>query len=226
MGISPKGLENPTLDSLIQNYEAALTVHAGVKSYSWTELEQLTAASLVERGLDPSLLTARDVRKYAKRQKLMNGYDFAEVVDRSSAIRIFFLVAAGCIPLSRALPNKGILESPSSILRRFHEFELPLRMKHDHADVKFSLTHEKALMGQKAFKEWFWGGFPEINTSFGSLYLPRTCYIDSLNAMSVPIWELGCDTPKPYVKGSLEDSFREVDQDLFIGTVVTLQRLR
>jgi hypothetical protein len=154
----------------------------------------------------------------------MNGYDFAEVVDRSSAIRIFFLVALDKIPLARALPNKGILRSPSEILRRFHENELAERLKFDHADNKFSLSREKSIKGFLAFKDWFWGGMGEINTNFGSLYLPRNSYIDSLNAMKIPIWERN-DQPRPVVKGSLADDFRDLDQDLYIGRVVTLNRL-
>jgi hypothetical protein len=224
MGISPKGLENPTLDSLIQSYEAALTLHAGVKAYTWTELEQETRASFKERNLDPSLVTAREVRKYAAHRKLMNGYNFAEVVDRSSAIRIFFLVALDKIPLSQALPNRGMLKTPSEILTGFHERELSVRMKYDLSDNKFTLSHEKGLKGYYAFKDWFWGGMKEVNSNFGSLYLPRHCYIDSLNAMRIPIWEVS-DDPKPYVKGSLEDPARELDGDLFVGRVVTIKRL-
>jgi hypothetical protein len=224
-GISPKGLENPTLDALIQNYESALVTHAMVKNYHWAELEQLTVESFETRGLDPALIHARDIRKTAKRLNLMNGYDFAEVVDRSSAIRVFFLVAMGLIPLDRALPKRGALKSPSEILRGFAEKELPLRIKYDYvSDQKPAFSLQKSIEGYNAFKEWFWGGLREVNTSFGSLYLSRDCYIDSLNSMKIPVWEPN-SVQKPYVKGSLEDPFREIDQDLFIGSVVTLNRL-
>jgi hypothetical protein len=225
MGISPKGLENPTLDALIQSYEMALTNHAMVKSYHWAELEQMTAAYFESRGLDPELVSTRDIRKFAKRQHLMNGYDFAEVVDRSSAIRIFFLVALDIIPLSQALPGKGRLKSPSEILKGFYERELPVRIRFDYvSDQKSTFSHERALRGQKAFKRWFWGGMKEINTNFGSLYLSRDCYIDSLNAMKIPIWELR-SPQEPFVKGSIADPHRDLDQDHFIGTVVTIHRL-
>jgi hypothetical protein len=224
-GISPKGLENPTLDALIQSYEVALTTHALAKSYSWTELEQLTTARFNDAGLDPTLVCARDVRKEAKRRNLMNGYDFAEIVDRSSAIRIFFLVAMDIIPLSRALPEKGILKSPSKVLEEFHENELPARLRYDYvSDISSSFSHGNAIEGYKSFRQWFWGGMKEINKEFGSRYLSRDCYIDSLNAMKVPIWEQRSDQ-EPYVKGSTRDEHRELDQDTFIGTVVTLQRL-
>jgi hypothetical protein len=224
-GISPKGLENPTLDALIQSYEVALTTHALQKSYCWTELQELAAKRLEENGQDPSLVCVRDVRKEAKRRNLMNGYEFAEIVDRSSAIRIFFLVAMDIIPLSRALPEKGILKSPSVVLEEFHENELPARIKYDYvSDLSSCFSHGSALEGLKAFKDWFWGGMKEINKDFGSVYLSRDCYIDSLNSMKVPIWEQR-SPQEPYVKGSFEDEHRELDQDTFIGTVVTLQRL-
>jgi hypothetical protein len=224
-GISPKGLENPTLDALIQSYEIALTDHALVEGCLWTELEQKTVARFIANGLDPELVCARDIRKMAKRRNLMNGYDFAEVVDRSSAIRIFFLVAMGIIPLSRALPEKGMLKSPSKILEEFHENELPARIKYDYvSDIKSLFSHGESLQGFVSFKEWFWGGMKEINTNFGSLYLPRDCYIDSLNAMKVPIWEQR-SPQEPYVKGSYLDLHRDLDQDLFVGNVVTLHRL-
>jgi hypothetical protein len=224
-GISPKGLENPTLDALIQSYEMALTTHAGVRSRTWTELEQDAIARLKANGQDPTLVCARDVRREAKRQNLMNGYDFAEVVDRSSAIRIFFLVAMGIIPLSQALPQKGQLKSPSEILKRFHENELPARIRYDFvSDLKPCFSHGAAIEGLKSFKAWFDGGMKEINKDFGSVYLPRDCYIDSLNAMKIPIWDQRSPS-EPYVKGSERDLHRDLDQDLFIGTVVSLHRL-
>jgi hypothetical protein len=225
-GISTKGLENPTLDALIQSYEAALTTHAMVPGLCWTELELQLAAQYRESGRNPELIDAKDVRKYAKRQNLMNGYGFAEIVDRSSAIRIFFLVAMEKIPLERALPQRGILKSPTEILKGFYESELPARIKHDYvSDIKSLFSHGKALEGFDSFKAWFWGGLRPINTDFGNLYLSKDCYIDSLNAMKVPIWEPR-NPQEPFVKGSLEDPHRDLEQDLFIGTVVTLQRLR
>jgi hypothetical protein len=200
------------------------TDHAMVKSYHWSELEQMTASFYERSGRNPDLIGPRDIKKFAKHRNLMNGYDFAEVVDRSSAIRVFFLVAMEIIPLDMALPKRGALKSPSEILSEFAARELPLRIKYDYiSDWKPKFSVAASIEGYYALKEWFRGGLREVNTSFGSLYLPRDCYIDSLNAMRVPIWEPN-NPQEPFVKGSLQDPHRKVDDDLFIGSVVSLHR--
>jgi hypothetical protein len=224
-GISSRGIENPTLDPLIQSYEFALTNCAMVKYYSWSEIEAKTVARFEEQNRNLLELTPREIRKTAKKLNLMNGFDFADIVDRSSALRIFFLVAMDIIPLDRALPGKGRLFTPSEILEEFTENELSERIKRDYlTKISTSFTVDAGLEGYNAFKRWFEGGMADINSNIGTRYLPKSCYTDSLNGMYVPIWE-DRRQDEPYVKGSYKDPYREIDQDLFIGTVISLNRV-
>jgi hypothetical protein len=224
-GISSRGIENPTLDPLIQSYEYALTECAQVKHYTWSELEQRVMDLYIDQGRNPLDIHPRDIRKMAKKMDLMNGFDFADILDRSSALRIFFLVAMDEIPLSTAIPRRGRMSSPSEILKDFASHELRERIKYDYITTLSSqFTDQAVLEGYKAFKVWFNGGMGKIDTDFGNRYLPRTSYTDSLNGMSVPIWKPRKDD-EPYIKGSFRDPFRDLDQDLFIGRVITLDRV-
>jgi hypothetical protein len=224
-GISSRGIENPTLDPLIQSYEFALTECAQVKYKTWHELHAMTVVHFNEQGRDPNLIIGADVRRTAKKLDLINGFDLADIVDRSSALRIFFLVALDLIPLQLAVPGRGSLKSPSEIFEDFAENELSERIKFDYlTKIADSFTVDASIKGFNAFKKWFQGGMEEINTDFGNNYLARSSYTDSLNGMYIPIWETRSDD-EPYVKGSYKDPFRDLDQDLFIGRVVTLDRV-
>jgi hypothetical protein len=224
-GITSRGVENPTLDPLIQSYEIALADYSKAKCYYWSDLERLTQEKFKLQDRDPSLVIARDVRKMAKSMNLMNGFDFADIVDRSSAIRIFFLVATGDIPLDKAIPAKGMVRTPSKILAEFAENELSQRIKFDYlTKISDRFQFDDFVEGYELFKSWFFGGMKPINSNFGNRYLSRDCYRDSLNAMRVPIWEARSSS-EPFVKGSYKDPYRDLDQDLFTGTVISMNRL-
>lgn len=226
MGVSARGLENPTLDPMIREYEAALLNFAKVESYTFDELERDCRVFFKEKlGRDPLTVNDRDVRRYAKARGLMNSYEFAIHVDRSSSMRIFFLVANGTIPLEAAAPTRDRIPSPSKILDGFRESEYWMRVKYDPFEKIIDLFKpERIQEGLNAFKTWFFGEQKPVNRCLGNIYLPKSSYRDSLNGMRVPIW-----TPRrpdePYVKGSAEDPFFEPNQDLFIGTTVCIDRL-
>jgi len=224
-GISSRGIENPTLDPLIQSYQFALTDCAKVPYQSWSMLESRVKDLYIEQGRDPLEIHPREVRKMAKKLNLMNGFDLADRLDRSSALRIFFLVAMDEIPLADAIPRRGVMASPSEILRDFSEHELSARIQYDYLTrISEQFTVEASLKGYSSFKKWFSGGRKDINSDFGNIYLSKSSYVDSLNGMTVPIWEPRKED-EPYVKGSFRDPYRDLDQDLFIGRVVTLDRM-
>jgi len=224
VGITSRGIENPTLDPLIRQYETLL-IDAGSKFLTWTGLKNETVKRFERMGRSLDLIGNRDIRKTAKRLGLMSGIDFAAVVDRSSAIRVFFLVAMGIIPLERALPSKGKLKTPSEVLYDFIEQELTVRVSAGFLeDLHTCFDWDNAMKGYNSFMTWFDGGLGEIPTDIAGRYLPKGSYIDSLNSMRVPIWDQR-DPDEPYVKGSVADPYIVVDQTSYIGTVVTLDRV-
>jgi hypothetical protein len=224
IGITSRGIENPTLDPLIRQYETLL-IDTGTRFLTWTELKNKTVDRFLQMGRSPELIGNRDIRKTAKRLGLMSGLDFAAIVDRSSAIRIFFLVAMGEIPLDLAIPGRGKLKTPSEVLKDFSEQELTFRASSDYySDLKSCFDLDNAMNGYNLFMAWFNRGMDTIPSDFAGKYLPKGSYIDSLNAMRVSIWDQR-DPDEPYVKGSIADPYRQADKDLFIGTVVTLDRV-
>nr|QIJ70073.1 RNA-dependent RNA polymerase [Swanson narna-like virus] len=225
-GVSARGLENPTLDPMIKEYEAALLNYAKVESWTFKQVSEECKAYFRDHlKRDPLTVNDRDVRKYARLRGLMNSYEFAIHVDRSSAMRIFFLVAAGLFPLEKALPSKEKIPSPTLILEGFRKSEYWMRVKYDpFTSIRDLFRPENTLEGIKLFREWFYGGRPTVNKQLGTIYLRKSCYRDSLNGMRVPIWEPR-SADEPFVKGSLEDPYRQPDKDLFIGSTVHVDRL-
>lgn len=225
-GVSARGLENPTLDPMIKEYEAALLNYAKVESWTFQDLQKECSTFFKEKlGRDPLTMNDDDVRRYAKARGLMNSYEFAIHVDRSSALRIFFVVAAGLIPLDIAVPKREKIPSPSSILEGFRSNEYWMRVKYDpFQDIRELFELENMEEGLSLFREWFFGGQKPVNKCLGNIYLHKSCYRDSLNGMRVPI-NSKRDPKEPYVKGSIRDPYFEPDQDLFIGATVHIDRL-
>jgi len=225
-GVSARGLEHATFDPLIRQYEQALLT-SGSRYLTLEELTDKTREFFISKGRPVSAITPLDVRKTARVLGYLSGQDLAAVVDRSTALRVFFLVAAGKIPLADAVPGRGQVMTPSEILENFVELELPFRV-HSDSEKRNSLLESfspgKSMEGYKAFCDWFNGGMRRISEDIGWIFLPRGSYVDSTNGMRIPIWEPR-KPDEPPVKGSLRDPYVEVEQDIYIGSVISLNRL-
>jgi len=192
-GNSVRGILDPMSYLMTAQYAAL-----GVYSYhdeckTFTDIEKIFRS---RKSWEPR---GRDIISFATNELGLIGYhDIVENLDRQSALKVGFVVAAGHVPLRDVMPLRGedgALPSPSQVLDRFFASEVPTYWR-GVVDSSYFACSGDALV---SFRTWLTGSREELLLRKKQMFIPREVMVNGLNGMSIP---LPYRVPKHPVKGS------------------------
>jgi hypothetical protein len=207
-GNTTRNLVDPMQYLLADQYAEFAMSQFQHKKFAEFKQEMLDAGKPADR--------ARDVMRFINKRNYIGYHGIVADMDRLTALRISFVVAAGRIDLNEVRISRERLPSPLEVFMRF--------LDHERKIFSSSFKYDELKPSYESFKRFrrlfFSKDFGNVVLRQKQLWFPKNVLFDTLNGMTVPL-----PYRKPeFVMGSEEDEDVSV-MDGYVAKVISLRRI-